>query len=52
MKEELDNIIKKYSFDEIIKYLLTKEEFAKFIEEYTSKYIHEYLKNYIKNHSA
>ena len=50
MKEELDNIIKKYSFDEVIKYLLTKKESAKFIAEY--KYIHESLKNYIKNHSA
>ena len=52
MKEELDDIIKKYSFDEVIKYLLTKKEFAKFISEHTSKYIHEYLKKYIKNHSA
>lgn len=52
MKEELDNIIKKYSFDEVIEYLLTKKESTKFIAEYTSKYIHEYLKNYIKNHSA
>lgn len=50
--KELDNIIKKYSFDEVIKHLLTKKESAKFIVEYTSKYIHESLKNYIKNHSA
>ena len=52
MKEELDDIIKKYSFDEVIKYLLTKEEFAKFIAEYMSKSIQESLKKYIKNHSA